>query len=380
MKNPFLYGKEVGEEYFCNRTKEIKELLGDIESSQNVIIFSPRRFGKTSLINKVLQKTQEGKILTVYMDLYSVLTEEQLAETYASAVVKALVGKLKAALREVVGLFKNIRPKLTLDENGKPVYGIDIINKRETLPLLEDVLESVNKYVTKKKKKAVVVLDEFQQIGQFKTDRAERIMRSVFQKHKDISYIFMGSKKHLISDMFNNPNRPFYRSAKPFPLSKIDESALSHFIKNRFESTGKNIDDAFIARIISICECHPYYIQYFCNIVWEKARDKKRVDEGDLKESLELLLLRESHAYEATWDMLTFNQKQVLLALSQENTEEDQKLFSSKLLEKYSLNYGSSIRRTLESLINKDLIDKERGNYAIVDVIFKKWLSKLNKE
>ncbi len=378
MKNPFTYGREVAGSSFCNRKKEIEEIYRDIVNSQNVIIFSQRRFGKTSLIKEVLKKAQKEGVLTIYVDIYSVLTEEDLIRIYAKAVAEIALGKLERGLRDAAKLFKSIRPKLTLDENGKPIYSIDIINKRETLPLLEDVLESVNRYADRKKKKAVVVLDEFQQIGQFKTDRAEKTMRSVFQKHKNISYIFMGSKKHLIFDMFNNPNRPFYRSAKPFPLEKIGKSEFMSFIKNKFKSTGKIITDVAVEKIIDICECHPYYIQYFCHIILERAIDKQKISENNLKEGLELLLSRESSTYEATWDLLTVKQKQVLLALSA--IERDTKLFSSEFLEKNNLGSASSVQRTIQALVNKDLVDKEGDLYTVIDILFKKWLLGLNKD
>ena len=377
MKNPFTYGKEVTGSSFCNRKNEIEEIYRDIVNSQNVIIFSQRRFGKTSLIKEVLKKVQKEGVLTIYVDIYSVLTEEDLVRIYAKAVAEIALGKLERGLRDAAKLFKSIRPKLTLDETGKPTYSIDV-DKRETLPLLEDVLESVNRYADRKKKKAVVVLDEFQQIGQFKTDRVEKTMRSIFQKHKNISYIFMGSKKHLIFDMFNNPNRPFYRSAKPFPLGKIGKSEFMSFIKNKFKSTGKIITDDSVKKIIDICECHPYYIQYFCHIILERAIDKQKISENNLKEGLGLLLSRESSTYEATWDLLTVKQKQVLLALSA--VGKDEKLFSSEFLEKHNLGSASSLQRTIQGLVDKDLVDKEGDLYTIIDILFKKWLLYLNKK
>ena len=266
MKNPFVYGKEVSGGDFCNRKDEIKELYRDTENSQNVIIFSQRRLGKTSLIGEVLKKSGKKGILTVYVDLYAVLTEEDLVRMYAKAVSESLLGKLDRALKKAGEFFKRIRPKLTVDEAGNPTYSIDV-EKKEVLPLLEDALGAVNRYVNKREKKAVVVFDEFQQIGQFKTDRAEKIIRSSIQKHKDISYIFMGSKKHLIFDMFNNPNKPFYKSAKPFPLDKINEDELSEFIQNKFGNAKKLLPEDLAKKIITTCERHPYYIQYLCHII-----------------------------------------------------------------------------------------------------------------
>jgi len=376
MENPFVYGKEVSGDNFCNRNDEIKELYRDTVNSQNVIIFSQRRFGKTSLIKEVLTKSRQKGIITIYADLYSVLTEEDLVRVYAKAVAESLFGMAHKALRQAGEFFKCIRPKLTIDEQGKPTYSIDV-EKKDTLPFLEDVLEAVKRYTHGKKKKAAVVFDEFQQIGQFRTDRAEKVMRSLIQRHKDISYIFMGSKKHLIFDMFNNANRPFYKSAKPFPLGKISEKEFSDFIQHKFNGTRKSISDNLAKEIITVCERHPYYVQYLCHIIWEKLEDGEHVKKKNIYESLELLLFRESSTYEATWDLLTIKQRQVFLALAK--TTPDEKFFSSDFLERYSLGSASSLQRTLRSLVDKELVDREGDAYTIIDIFFKKWLIKLEK-
>ncbi len=374
MENPFVYGKEVAGDNFCNRKKEIQELCRDVENSQNVIIFSQRRYGKTSLIKRVFEISKRKGVITVYADLYPMLTEEDFISIYGKAIAESIFGKVRKSLKGVTKLFKKIRPKFTLGQSGEISYSIDI-EKKEILPSLEDALESINRYIASKKKKAVVCFDEFQQIALFKTDKLEKTMRSLFQKHKNISYIFMGSKKHLISDIFNNPNRPFYRSGKSFPLCKIDKNELSEFIRNKFELSNKILSSNLAGEIMNICESHPYYVQYLCHIIWEKAIDKQKISEEDFLKSLDLLLERESSTYEATWNLLALKQKQVLMALSKMSPEE--KLFSYEFLQKYDLGSASSLQRTVRSLIDKDLIDKESDLYTIVDVFFKKWLSKI---
>ncbi|MBU4123251.1 hypothetical protein KJ959_06190, partial [bacterium] len=167
-------------------------------------------------------------------------------------------------------------------------------------------------------------------------------------------------------------NRPFYRSAKPFPLHKIEDKKLAKFIINRFKMNRKNILPALTNQIIITCESHPYYVQYLCHILWEKAIDKKTITAKDLVECLNTLLLRESSTFEATWDLLTVKQKQVLTALAL--TGKDDKVFSAAYLRKHKLGSASSVQRTVESLIEKDLIDKSGGYHSIIDVIFKKWI------
>ncbi|MFC1631610.1 ATP-binding protein [Candidatus Omnitrophota bacterium] len=377
MKNPFVYGKEVYGDNFCNRKEEKQELYRDVINGQNVIIFSQRRLGKTSLINEVFNECRKKGIIAIYVDLYPMLSEEDFVRIYAKSIAEAIWGKIKKKLEEMTKFFQKVRPTFSIGPTGEMSYSFDI-DRKSISPSIEDVLNSVKRYADGKNKRLAVCFDEFQQIGQLKTDRLEKIMRSSFQKHKNIAYVFMGSKKHLITDMFNDPNRPFYRSAKSFPLEKISKSELLLFIQNKFKDTGKTIADNLAKELIDISESHPYYIQYLCHIVWELAIDRKIVKQEDLEKGLNLLLTRESSTYEATWDLLTVKQRQVLVALSRLSSAD--KLFSSAFLEKHNLGSASSVQRTLASLVDKDLIDKEKDEYSIIDIFFRKWILQLKKE
>ncbi|MFH1847105.1 MAG: ATP-binding protein [Candidatus Omnitrophota bacterium] len=373
MRNPFVFSKEVEGKNFCNRKKEIKELSGFVRSSQNVMIFSQRRFGKTSLIKEVLRQARKEGILTVYVDLYAVLSEEQLVKAYSEAVSNSLLSKTEKAFKNAGKLFKQLQPVLTHDDEGKPVFKVDI-DRAKTIPLLEDVIDSANRTVEKKRKKAVIVFDEFQQIGQFKNDRAEKILRTHIQKHQNISYFFMGSKKHLIMDMFNNTNRPFYKLAAPYPLKKIGKTELVVFISEKFKNEEKRIDEDTASSIIEICECHPYYVQYLCYVIWENTKTGEIINCGKVADGIKVLLEWTSPTYEATWGLLTTKQKKVMETVAKMSEEE--KIFSAEVINRFGLGAPSSLQRSLKSLIDKDLVDKENDKYTIIDLFFKKWINK----
>ena len=374
MENPFVYGKEVSGSNFCNRKQEIKELCRDIENSQNVIIFSQRRFGKTSLIKEVFNACNKKRISAIYVDLYPALCEEDFISIYARAIAETLHGSLKRGFKDIGKFFRSLRPSFKVDNTGEINYSFTI-DKRDTQLSLQDAIESVQRYANAKNKKVAVCFDEFQQIALFKTDKLEKTLRSSFQGHKNVSYIFMGSKKHLIQKIFNNPHRPFYRSGKSFPLSKIKQDELGKFITDKFQRTRRVVTRELIENLIERCETHPYYVQYLSHILWEKTADKKKITEKDLEKSLGLLLKRESSTYEAALDSLTLKQKQLLIALSKASPEN--KIFSGEFLRRNNLDSASSVQRTLSSLVDKDLIDKEGNSYMVLDVFFKKWLSQL---
>jgi len=372
VENPFVFSKEVSEKDFCNRKKEIKELLGFARSSQNVMIFSQRRFGKTSLIKEVLKRAKKEGILTVYVDLYAVLSEEQLVKSYSEAVSNSLLSKTEKAFLNAGKLFKQLRPALTYDDEGKPVFKVDI-DRAKTIPLFEDVIDSVNRTVEKKKKKAVVVFDEFQQIGQFKNDLVEKILRTHIQRHQNISYFFMGSKKHLIVDMFNNTNRPFYKLAASYPLGKIRKEELVVFISEKFQNEGRKIDKETASGIIEVCECHPYYVQYLCYVIWENTKTGETINEEKVMIGVKILLEWTSPTYEAIWSLLTTKQKKVMETIAE--MAEEEKMFSGNVINRFGLGTPSSLQRSLKSLVNKDLLDKEKDKYAIIDLFFKKWIN-----
>ena len=372
--NPFSFDKEASGEGFCDREQEIEELLGDIRSCHNVIIFSQRRYGKTSLIKTVLDMAKQGGFLTVYVDLYHVLSEEDFVIAYAKAVARAMEeGSLERFFQTLKSIFSSLRPKMTLDAEGKPEFTFGLEVGRDPVMDIEDVVESVRKYSDDKKKKAVVVFDEFQQIGQLEqATRVEGLLRSHIQTHRNISYIFMGSKKHLIFDLFADPTRPFYESAKMLPLGKIPAKDLEVFIYQRFRSTGKHLPRQVGASLVERCESHPYYVQYVSHSLWEISSADSTITDEDLDRAIALTIRRTSPRYESVWELLPIRQRQALIALA--NLSPHEKLFSGEVIQKYSLASAPTFRKALNGLVEKGLADRDQHKYSIIDVFFKKWI------
>ena len=369
--NPFQYGKEVSGESFCNRKKELQDLLKDIRSSANVMVYSQRRFGKTSLIKEALRKAKDEGIVTVYADLGSVLSERLFVHVYSRAIAESLIGPIEKILLTAKEIFKRLRPSVTIEEiTQKPKIEFDV-DRGEALPYVEDVLGSVERYQKKMGKKIVVVFDEFQEVGRLEDDHLEKVMRSHVQAHKNVAYIFCGSKRHLIYEMFNNPNRPFYRSAAPYPIQKIPQEELRAFIEERFASTKKTIDAIAVQLVLSLCEDHPYYVQYLCHILWDYASGRT-VTEADVEKAVDVLLSRESAAYSNTWDLLTIHQKKMLVALAKKRPGE--RITSVSFLSNFELGYASTAKTALQSLEKKDMVDREGDEYSIIDVMFKRWI------
>lgn len=371
--NPFIFGEEVGGENFCNRQDEINELVTEIQSFQNILIYSPRRFGKTSLIKEVFKRLKQKKFLTLYIDLYPVIAEEDFIRISLKAVSPVVSGSGKNMIKHLKETFKQISSLLflTLSEDGTPQLGINL-SKSEILPAIDDLFNGLYAFVEKKKKPTVVVFDEFQQLGELEDGRVEKILRGIIQRHRNLSYVFMGSKKHLIYDMFNNPARPFYKSTRHFPLDTIARGEFKRFIRSKFLKSGFSLEKGVAAAIVNKAESHPYYTQMLAHVVWQLTGTSRAANLQDVDIALEKIMEREKAAFNTLWDSLTLKQRRLLLAICLKKDED--KLFSTDFISRHGLGSGSTVQRGIKSLIEKSIIDKEYDRLVVNDVFLKHWL------
>jgi hypothetical protein len=368
-RNPFIYGGMVSGQTFCDREAEIRELLEDIRARQHVIVFSQRRMGKTSLVSKVLEEARTRGIIPVFLDLYPISTLAEFIDKYARAIAGALTGYEKTT-KLMRGLFSRIHLSMGLDAGGNPQWSVGFDRTREA-DSLDEVLDGFENYLKKKGKPGVVVFDEFQQLVEIDGKQTERRLRTAIQGHQHISYIFVGSRKHLLNDIFSNPNRPLYRSGKILPLGKIPSGAFSKFIKERYMETKVKIDDEAVKAVFDATECHPFYTQYLCHILYD-IRESDQIRKEDVPKALKFLIDREATAYMRTWDLLTVRQRQALTALAEVETGES--LFAPEVLRKFGMSQPSVMRRALQSLLEKDLADQKGSKYEISDLFMKRWI------
>lgn len=375
MENPFVYGKVARGESFADREVESEELMADIASGQSVIIFSPRRYGKTSLILEVLDRAREVGLLTVYLDLFKVTSEEGFITTYAKEVAKLQTGGVRFILRNLRELLPRLVPKVVLkSEKAGVEVEFEFDPRSERAPLLDDLLEAVTSMGKKSNKRAVVVFDEFQEIADWDAARnVERQMRSHFQLHQNVSYIFMGSKRHLMQEIFQSKNRPFYRFGKHFPLEKIPRNEFSTFVQKRFGETGVQIAAPLINEILNVTEDHPYYTQLLCHILWGRTHEARTVTADDVSYALQEIFLREAHAFHDLWDMLPLKARQLLVALAKEENYQV-RVYSSDFLQKHNLGPASSVQRAVFRLMTEEILEKVDGGYQYTDAFFKRWI------
>lgn len=368
--NPFYFGNEVYGDDFCNRLYELKELKRSVVSGQNLLLYAPRRFGKTSLLKRLIQElSKDNRYKTIYIDLFSISTVEEFIQKYFNLIAKSFEDN-QSKIIELFRTILKIRPNITmtLNSSGDVTYGLSF-NSKEQNQTLEDVLSLPLSYAKKFDKKVVVIFDEFQEIEQLEI---EKRLRTIIQTHsREVAYIFSGSKKSILRHMFNDNSRAFYKSVKHFYIGEISLDDWVEFIQNKFNHTNKTIDIKYIKQVYEITQGFPYYMQQIMSIIWEKTN--YFVTDGIVKESLKLILDRENDLYSLIWTQLTPNQKSSLKYIIK---NDGLNLYSNENLKQANLT-ATTLKSTLEALIKKDICDKKNDRYYLVDPFMKYWLENI---
>lgn len=372
MDNPFYYGEEVDKPYFIDREKEVSDLVKDLSRGQNVIVCSARRYGKTSLIKQALSTLAGRGLLTFYVNLYAATSKKKFVDIYARAVALGTRDKLEKAIVSLKGLFPRMLPKITLGEDGVPEIGFDYdYRPREVSPVLDDLYEAVEKYAVKRKKRAVVAFDEFQEILNLEDEEIERSMRGAIQSHKKTAYVFLGSRRHMMQKLFNDAGRPFYKSGRMFPLGKIGFQDFSTFIKRSFEKGKIIADPKVIAEILKVSECHPYYTQMLCSVLWDRNMDSGTITRESIERAIRELIERESYTYTTIWDAMSSMRRLLLEALARGH---GRNIYSQGFIAEAGLHTSSGIQKAVSYLEENGIIYRENGGILFSDMFFKQWI------
>ena len=369
MKKAFVYGVAVEGENFTDRTAETKRLKRDFENGQNVVLISPRRMGKTSLVRHVISQIDTDKIAVVHLDIYDCRTEYEFYNKLATAVLKQTSGKGELMLRNIKEFLIRLTPKIS--------FGIDPANEMSvSLGIApedyspEEILQLPEKMAHKIGKHIVVCIDEFQQIGNFpdSIDVQKRI-RGVWQLQEEVSYCLYGSKKHMLTNLFQNKRMPFYQFGDIRFLQPISLADWIPFIRGKFEENGLSISDE---QITSICETVEYQSSYVQQLAWNVMLCCDNVvDEATMEEAMDDLIDQNSTLFLQQTEGLSSYQMNFLKALAAGETGD---FTSAAILKKYNLGTKSNISRLTDTLIKKELIEKTGRTVTIADPVFRLWM------
>jgi uncharacterized protein len=367
-ENPFRYGIVVDEPFFINREKEIDEITSDLLSGNNLIITSPRRYGKTSLVIKVINQLEEQGYPVIYVDFFRISDLKQFMNTYASEILSRKSG-IKKSLNLFQKWIRGIRPAITLDPSGAPSFTFTHDPLVAVNDSLTDILNLPLKVIDDKR--WIIVFDEFQDIEKLNGHETEKWFRSVMQFHEQISYVFLGSKTHLIGQMFAQRNRAFYGFGKLMQISKIPSVEMEKYIVDRMTQTGMYCDTQMAREMIGLSDNVPYYVQFIASETWTLLRgNEKTVTQEKIAQAVTNILNNQQDYFHQIIDQLSPYQKKVLRALSSEH----KMVYSQQFMKKYDLGAVSSTQRAVEKLINDGIIEKNQESISFSNPFFLKYL------
>lgn len=361
--NPFQYGSVVTGDQFCNRTQEIRELRSDIDNGLNVLIYAPRRFGKTSLVQEVVNN---GPYLVLFYDLMGAVDKQSFTQGYFRSIARSLERSADRIVR-VLKESLHFKPEVsaTFDESGTPAFSVTISPGREE-PILEEVLELPARLSEKRKKRVVVIFDEFQEITRL---GLEGTLRSIIQSHGSrVSYLFMGSKKSIMERMFFDRRAPFFQSVKHVPIRPIQADAWFPFLKDRFAGGNKTISDSAIHQILNITAGFPYYTQQIAYELY--ALTTETADQTLAQQAIDQVIAKEEDFFLVEWDALSPNQKKALQIVAQAGQAA---IFGETILKQYQLT-ASVLKKAVDGLVAKDLVDRKPDGWYLQDPLLAHYL------
>jgi hypothetical protein len=371
--NPFRYGALALDDAFTNREAEVAELLTDILNGQDVVVFAPRRYGKSSLVWRVSQQAIAQDVLVAHVNLMTTPTLERLAEKLAETIHDDLASTLFRA-RERLRVFQGLRitPVVTIDpQSGKLGFTFDAGRQPQDLDAtIERLLELPGQLAAVRERKVALVLDEFQEIVDIDPN-LPRLMRSVFETQPAVAHAYLGSKRHMLERIFNDENEPFWRSAKQMELGVIAPPLFREYINWQFERTGRRVEPTVVDRVLDATLGHPYATQELCYFVWAETPEDGTAGNEQYAAALEKLLRAEHAHFGLVWEKAARAQRLVLHALAREPGRP----LASEYRRRHGLPGPSSVQRALQALVKDELITREQsGEYRIAEPFLAEWL------
>ncbi len=369
LENPFVYKGYDGPAYFCDREKETENLISALKNGRNITLLSPRKIGKTGLIKHVFNRisSTEKDAVCIYVDIFSTQNLHDFVQVLGAAIVDEALRREKSLMSKVLDAFKAWRPVVTVDVlTGMPSLSLNIDSTSD-----EYTLKSIFDYLKSSKKKVYVAIDEFQQVAYYPEKGTEALLRSHVQ-FSNAGFIFSGSRQHLMAEMFNSPQRPFYQSTEFMNLQPIPEDAYYEFASRFFEAKKGSLSQEVFHDIYQRFDGYTWYIQLMMNRLYE---GNKRITElHQATDAIIAVLATLTPQYEILMTFLTSNQVNLLKAIAKEGKVEQPQ--SNEFIKRNDLPSPSSVKAALDVLVDKELVYTQPDGYIIYDRLLNLWLQR----
>ena len=369
--NPFICQGYESPEYFCDRIEETEIMTSTLYNGRNITLISPRRLGKTGLIWNTFHhiKSENKDAICIYIDIFPTKSQSEFVRMLGTAVFNETLSKSKMLGKKMLEMLGSLRPVLGVDAlTGMPNVTLNVDPTQS-----EMTIRNIFTYLNKIQREVFIAIDEFQQINEYPESGTEAMLRSYIQFSHNIHFVFSGSKKHIMSEMFTSPQRPFYQSTDILNLAPLNEETYYQFANNFFETNKGGLDREVFRELYDTYDGYTWYVQSVLNRLYEKFRTVS--SSAQLRETILNVVESKKPQYESLVMFLTDNQFSLLRAVAKERVAEQP--MGKEFIKKHGLSGSSSVKTALDVLCEKELLYRMPEGYIVYDRFMNQWLQRI---
>ena len=370
VNNPFITSGYISADYFCDREIESKQLIREIVNGNNLAIISARRMGKTGLIQHCFHSKELSKeYYTFFVDIYATKSLRDFIFSLSKVILESLKPFGKKAVEIFINSVLSLQAGISYDFTGTPSFNIQLGDIQNSMATLEEIF----KYLAKADKPCIVAIDEFQQIAKYPEKNIEALLRTHIQKIENSNFIFAGSERHMMQEMFLSSSRPFYHSADILELKAIVPEIYIPFIADHFQKRKRHIEIENIEKVYRLFKGHTFYIQKTFNEAFADTPKGKECTLEIIKTAIDNLIAYNDTIFREILSNIPEKQKELLYAIAKVGEAEN--VTSAKFIKRYSLTSASSVQSATKKLLEKDIITEINKVYSVTDKFFAMWIN-----
>lgn len=371
--NPFIVTGKIEPEYFCDRVEESARLVKSITNGNNLVIISPRRMGKTGLIQFCYEKPEiKEEYYTFFIDILHTSSLREFTYLLGREIYETLLPRSRKMANLFIQTIKSISSKFGFDPlSGTPTFNVELGDIERP----EYTLDEIFRYLASADKPCIVAIDEFQQVAKYPEKNIEALLRTHIQKIRNSNFIFAGSERHMMQEMFLSASRPFYHSADMLELKAIVPETYIPFIAGHFEKRQRRVEATDIKRVYTLFKGHTYYIQKTFNEAFADTPAGETCTLETIRTAIDTMIASNDTIFREILSNIPEKQKEVLYAIAKEG--EAERITSAQFIKRHNLSSSSSVQSAIKKLLEKDIITEISKVYSITDKLFAMWINGL---
>lgn len=371
LLNPFIISGYEGPKYFCDRVEETKQLCTEIQNGNNVALIATRRMGKSGLIHHCFQLDEiKNEYYTFFIDIYDTKSLKELTVKLSREIVERLRPFGGRALQKFWDCVHSLQAGISFSPSGDVTFNVQVGDIHEGVNTLDEIFH----FLAEADRPCLIAIDEFQQIASYPEKNVEATLRTYIQRCHNAQFIFAGSQRHTMGQMFTSASRPFFQSVSMLHLGGINIDKYTEFARNHFTDNGKILTDDVLPKVYGLSMGITWYTQKLFNTMFAHTSPGDVCDASSVDEALDYILKTSEYTYKETLFRLPEKQKLVLVAIAKEGMAKS--VTSGAFIRKYRLPSASTVQSAVRGLLEKDFITNEQGKYYVYDLFLAYWIQK----